>query len=230
MRIWDIDAGFLNSRSLLGEHRELHGIYSIITNDKKGYSKHPETLRWKFFPGSLVKRHDMLVAEMKLRGFKHQSPIRARSLREDWPPSFLDEPYRQYEILKEKYRNKSPGRIDLPDTTDKLWASHKYSVMARDYNLYKKIGPAVALNRITFPELSLELTSILRSEPPDRLLENTLLHMWGYISQFTGKPPDHSLSALLYNIQKLSFMHTVTYLIQSTALGELACWIETQDY
>jgi len=27
MRIWDIDPGFLNAQSLLGEHRELHGIY-----------------------------------------------------------------------------------------------------------------------------------------------------------------------------------------------------------
>jgi len=229
MRIWDIDAGFLNSPSLLGEHRELHGIYSIITNDKKGYSKHPETLRWQMFPGSLVRRHDMLVAEMKLRGFNHHSPITKRSFREEWPPSFLDEPHRQYKILKEKYRNKSPGRIDLPDTIHKLWASHKYSVMARDYNIYKKMGSMVALNRMTLPQLSLETTSLLREAPTNKALQNTLLHMWGHISKFADKPPEDSPYLLLRDIQKLSFMHASSYLIQSTALGELACWIESQD-
>jgi len=34
MRIWDIHPGYLNRQSLLGEHRELHGIFSIITNKK----------------------------------------------------------------------------------------------------------------------------------------------------------------------------------------------------
>ena len=34
MRIWDVPAGYLNRQSLLGEHRELHGIYSILTNGK----------------------------------------------------------------------------------------------------------------------------------------------------------------------------------------------------
>ncbi len=45
MRIWDINSGYLNSQNLLGEHRELHGFVSIIVNKKKGYAKHPETLR-----------------------------------------------------------------------------------------------------------------------------------------------------------------------------------------
>ena len=46
MRIWDIHPGYLNNQSLLGEHRELHGIVSILVNKKKGYSQHPETKRW----------------------------------------------------------------------------------------------------------------------------------------------------------------------------------------
>nr|WP_320015958.1 pyrimidine dimer DNA glycosylase/endonuclease V [uncultured Desulfobacter sp.] len=37
MRIWDLHPGYLNRRSLLGEHRELHGMASIIVNGKKGY-------------------------------------------------------------------------------------------------------------------------------------------------------------------------------------------------
>ena len=53
MRIWDINPGYLNRQSLLGEHRELHGIVSIILNIKKGYSKHPETIRWVGYGWSL---------------------------------------------------------------------------------------------------------------------------------------------------------------------------------
>ena len=67
MRIWDIDAGFLNDQSLLGEHRELHGIHSIITNHKSGYSRHPETLRWVSHLPALEVRHGLLVEEMLLR-------------------------------------------------------------------------------------------------------------------------------------------------------------------
>jgi len=38
MRIWDINPGQLNDKSLLGEHRELHGIVSILVNNKSGYA------------------------------------------------------------------------------------------------------------------------------------------------------------------------------------------------
>ncbi|WP_319576332.1 pyrimidine dimer DNA glycosylase/endonuclease V [uncultured Desulfobacter sp.] len=69
MRIWDLHPGYLNRRSLLGEHRELHGMASIIVNGKKGYARHPETLRWMNFGWALNKRHQLLSAEMKLRGF-----------------------------------------------------------------------------------------------------------------------------------------------------------------
>ena len=34
MRIWDVNPGYLNRQSLLGEHRELHAIFSIIKNNK----------------------------------------------------------------------------------------------------------------------------------------------------------------------------------------------------
>lgn len=44
MRIWGITPGYLNDKSLLDEHRELHGIASILVNNKKGYAKHPETM------------------------------------------------------------------------------------------------------------------------------------------------------------------------------------------
>jgi len=62
----------------LAEHRELHAIWSVLTNHKKGYSRHPETLRWKGRLKALYARHDRLVREMAARGYKHQSPLNKR--------------------------------------------------------------------------------------------------------------------------------------------------------
>lgn len=60
---------------LLGEHRELHALWSIITKNKKAYSKHPETLRWKGKLHALHLRHETLVSEMQKRGYNHNSPL-----------------------------------------------------------------------------------------------------------------------------------------------------------
>jgi len=75
MRIWDIHPQKLCRSHLLGEHRELHGLWSILANNKKGYSRHPETLRWKGKLCALFNRHEKLVAEMKKRGYNHNSPL-----------------------------------------------------------------------------------------------------------------------------------------------------------
>ena len=75
MRIWDISPQKLCRLHLLGEHRELHAIWNIITNNKKGYSMHPETIRWKGKLRTLYARHQKLVKEMRKRGYKHNSPL-----------------------------------------------------------------------------------------------------------------------------------------------------------
>jgi hypothetical protein len=75
MRIWDLPVDKLCRNHLLGEHRELHALWSIIIEEKKGYSKHPETLRWKGKLNALYLRHEKQVAEMKRRGYKHNSPL-----------------------------------------------------------------------------------------------------------------------------------------------------------
>jgi hypothetical protein len=78
MRIWDIDPALLCDRHLLGEHRELHAIWSILTTGKRGYANHPETLRWRGRLAALYARHDAQVREMRCRGFRHASPLDAR--------------------------------------------------------------------------------------------------------------------------------------------------------
>ena len=107
MRIWDINPGYLNRQSLLGEHRELHGIVSIISNNKKGYSKHPETLRWVGHGWALKQRHKLLVAEMNLRGYTDKSPVLLRTKINTWPESFIDSPASQLSILSNKYKTLS---------------------------------------------------------------------------------------------------------------------------
>lgn len=75
MRIWDVPPQALCRQHLLGEHRELHGLWNILTLGKKGYSQHPETVRWVGRTRALWLRHEALVAEMGRRGYNHASPL-----------------------------------------------------------------------------------------------------------------------------------------------------------
>ncbi|NIO21283.1 MAG: pyrimidine dimer DNA glycosylase [Candidatus Aenigmarchaeota archaeon] len=73
MRVWDIPPDKLCRNHLLGEHREIHAIWSILTKSKKGYSRHPETLRWIGKLKALYARHEKLAREMCKRGYEHRS-------------------------------------------------------------------------------------------------------------------------------------------------------------
>lgn len=227
MRIWDIGAGFLNDQSLLGEHRELHGIYSIIINGKTGYSRHPETLRWVSSLPALMSRHELLVEEMKLRQFNHHSPLERVADNPEWPNLFIDDPSEQYRLLRDKYVGKKQGRIPLPRNIQELWAAHKYSVMARSPIISKEIGHAVACGKISFSELSAKLVSLMRTPPPQGRLFNALSHMWGYVSGYSNSEPGKLTNReLLSEIQRQSKKNNVTYLMHSTALSELLFWAE----
>jgi len=76
VRIWDIAERLLCDKHLLGEHHELHCIWSILTGrGRGGYERHPETKRWRGKLSALYKRHDRMVREMQRRGFNHKSPL-----------------------------------------------------------------------------------------------------------------------------------------------------------
>ena len=121
MRVWDLPAGYLNRQSLLGEHRELHGIHSILTQNKTGYASHPETLRWVRTLSGLAMRHRQLAAEMSLRGYVDRTPIRVTMSRAKWPGVFVTEPADQITLLRGKYVGKEKGRIPLPRSAQELW-------------------------------------------------------------------------------------------------------------
>jgi hypothetical protein len=77
MRIWDIHPKHLCQVHLLAEHRELHGLWNILTKHqgKGGYSHHPETLRWVGKQKALYRRHEALVKEFYRRGYQHHTPL-----------------------------------------------------------------------------------------------------------------------------------------------------------
>ena len=232
MRIWDINPGYLNRQSLLGEHRELHGIVSIIVNGKKGYSKHPETIRWAGYGWALRIRHQLLSAEMSLRNFTDKSPVLTRTKKGVWPKEYINEPAQQFEILEAKYINKEQGRIPLPKNAQELWSQHKYSVLARNVNLYKKIGKEVSNMSPTrdYSLLSKRLTELLRTQPSAGGIRNALQHMWGYISDcYSISKRDFetwSLSRLFNETQQGVLVTSEPYLMSSTALSELKIWIK----
>ncbi len=103
MRIWDISVQRLCRQHLLGEHRELHALWSIITNGKIGYSHHPETVRWVGKLKALYARHTALVDEMKRRGYRHFSDLdRRKATGMKRQSAFVDTPGQQVMILRRK--------------------------------------------------------------------------------------------------------------------------------
>jgi hypothetical protein len=105
MRVWDVPPKELCRKHLLGEHRELHGLWNILTKHGGvgGYARHPETLRWVGKSKALYLRHEALVTEFGNRGYKHHTPLdkalaRGKANQDD----FINTLSEQRAILKEK--------------------------------------------------------------------------------------------------------------------------------
>lgn len=99
MRIWDISPKRLCRQHLLAEHHELHVIWAVLTKNKKGYSRHPETMRWRGKLKALYLRHEKLTKEMKTRGYAHRS--------------FLDVRLARGKARQDKYINSLAGQITI---------------------------------------------------------------------------------------------------------------------
>ena len=103
MRIWDIAPKRLCRNHLLGEHRELHAIWSVLVNGKEGYAHHPETLRWRGKLKALFGRHEALVNEMASRGYRHRSPLeQEHATGSAVQRVFIETPKKQIGILRSK--------------------------------------------------------------------------------------------------------------------------------
>ena len=103
MRIWDINPKKLCRNHLLGEHRELHAVWAILTKGKKGYSHHPETKRWRGKLKALYLRHYALVDEMTKRGYNHNSELKKSIAKgASIQDVYIDKPRSQLKILRNK--------------------------------------------------------------------------------------------------------------------------------
>lgn len=106
MRVWDLDPKMLCRQHLLGEHRELHGLWNILTRHGSvgGYSHHPETQRWRGKLMALHSRHEALAEEMARRGYRHASAL-DKKLAEGTSSdqdTYVDTPEQQMQLLTEK--------------------------------------------------------------------------------------------------------------------------------
>ena len=82
----------------------MHAIWSVIVNGKKGYARHPETLRWKRKLKALYGRHEALVSEMTARGYRHLSPLPKRQATGRAKQTiYVDRPRKQIVILRNKH-------------------------------------------------------------------------------------------------------------------------------
>ena len=105
MRIWDINPKYLCRKHLLAEHRELHGLWNILTKHggKGGYSHHPETLRWVGKQKALYLRHEALIKEFSRRGYKHYTPLdKRKAFGLGTQSTFINSIEEQKSILKSK--------------------------------------------------------------------------------------------------------------------------------
>lgn len=105
MRVWDIHPKHLCRKHLLAEHRELHGLWNILTKHgaRGGYSRHPETLRWIGKQKALYMRHEALVKEFDKRNYRHATPLNKKLAKGNGnQKEFINTINEQMAILKKK--------------------------------------------------------------------------------------------------------------------------------
>ena len=116
-----------------------------------------------------------------------------------------------------------------------LWAQHKYSVMARSPRTYQTLGRSVARMRNGKAHATLlqELTWILRDTPGEGRLLNAVEHMWGYVRDHATaddiRMARMSIGHLLARTQRLAVRRRQRFLLSSTALSELAVFVDLDD-
>ena len=83
VRIWCLPVSFLDRQRLLGEHGELHVIWSVLLKKRRGikagFQNHPQTLRFDGeIMGMLIDRYEQQRDEFIKRVYNHGSPLESR--------------------------------------------------------------------------------------------------------------------------------------------------------
>ncbi|WP_165856212.1 DUF1722 domain-containing protein [Marinobacter sp. JSM 1782161] len=222
-RVLNLDPGFLDDDLLSEQTRLLVGL----VGDSRGRGadeRVPE--EWRGHEDALALRLNQLMVEMSLRGQAVPGVVKVSGEAIIWPP--LQAPALAEEILFIQTRGElgRKGRIRLPRNDHELWASYKYSLLARNRQAYHSFGRQVAARSAPMERLWLALVNAARIAPPEGGIRNALQHMWGYVSDYSALSPQvDNLDALAGDVQQLAMQHEVSYLLNSTALGELRAWL-----
>ncbi|MAL97203.1 DUF1722 domain-containing protein [Hydrocarboniclastica marina] len=217
--VYDVDPGFLDDHRLAAQMRLLVGL---VTSRSRPHPEHYPTV-WVGYEDALSLRLNQTIGELRLRGLATPEPVALTDESILWPALDRDRLRQQLQDVAAG----PPGRIRLPRNDHELWATYKYAVLARNQNSYSRIGQRVAARSFPLEQLWPSLINATHVPPQEEGLRNALQHMWGYVSRHsTVNPQGGSLPDLLREVQQLAVAHEVSYLLNSTALGEFAAWLE----
>jgi hypothetical protein len=73
-RMWNVNPKKMCRQHLLGEHKELHQAVGSL---RKGRSLKGHIEKGQLEIHNIRSRHTQLVQEMKVRGYKHNSPLKS---------------------------------------------------------------------------------------------------------------------------------------------------------
>ncbi len=220
--IFDVDAGFLDDEWLSAQMRLLVGL--VTADEAVRRARVPPG--WQGYQDALALRLDQLIAEMRLRGLATPQGLPRTTESIIWPAEGTRPLADQVAMLAERAREGHVGRIRLPRNDHELWACYKYSVLARNHQSYSRLGQQVAARAVPVDRLWRELVNATRVAPGPGGILNALQHMWGYVSRYAlGLPDGGEMQPMLMEIQRLAAAHNVSYLLNSTALGELMVWL-----
>ena len=213
---------------------ELRLLISVLTEknvQKTDNLANSDLEPWRENSWAASQRYFWLKAELEFRGLTEsiaELPIKKRRNKNRWPePS--SPPAQQLEWVSVEGSEDHTARIPYPKNSQQLWAQHKYSILARDANLYREFGHKVAkaYSIREFPDLANQLTFLLRAQPKEGGLRNALQHMWGHVSNdeaVNPGPSEWSLAKLDEEIKRRVTVQGERYLLHSTALTDLQTW------
>ncbi|MCM3731773.1 YbgA family protein [Fictibacillus nanhaiensis] len=99
--------------------------------------------------------------------------------------------------------------ISLNKETDLLWASEKYTVMAKGYNFYKDIQGKMREAQSAEDYMEIEKRIVrLKQKPFDKkALINTLEHVWGYFKKTADESDKQQFFSLLDELRDAEDEH-----------------------
>jgi uncharacterized protein YbgA (DUF1722 family) len=91
----------------------------------------------------------------------------------------------------------------LKKETEKLWASEKYTIMAKGYNFYKEIQGKMreAASEADYKEIMMMIADFSEKPFERRALGNTLEHIWGYFKKSADESDKQHFFSLLATLR-----------------------------